>query len=148
MNYETDHLKNTHSTLPVCAFGSISYDFETEEHREAFVNLMKTTNNHTPNPYNPQELLDYLAINPSHASSLIWTLNLNNTPICALMPMGIFTWNCYVIFKNFLYDKLNNINNTVSISGILSGNVSLLDGTKIPVIIPDLTSLVEERLIS
>lgn len=147
MNYEVSLTKNNMCTLPVCALGSINYDFETEEHRDSFIQLMSSSENPTPDPYDPKQILEHLIKNPCHAASLIWTITYDCMPICAIKPTGIFTWYGYVILKNFLTDKINNHAPTISISGTISGSVDLIGGNNIPIIIPDLTSIMEDLLV-
>jgi hypothetical protein len=43
------------------------------------------------NPYDARQMVDYLADNLSEAKSLIWTLNLELTPIYAIEPLGSFS---------------------------------------------------------
>ena len=42
------------------------------------------------NPFDARQLVAYLKDNPSEAKSLIWTLNLELTPIYAIEPCGPF----------------------------------------------------------
>ena len=147
MSYELNYQKNILPTFPVCALGNINYDFHCEEDRDSFIQLMTSTENLNPNPYDAKQVLEYLTKNPAHADSLIWTINNECSPICAIKPSGIFTWCGYVILKNFLSDKINNISQSISISGTISGSVDIIGGKKIPVLIPDLTCIMDDRLV-
>lgn len=85
----------------VYAIGSIGYDFGTEARRDGFRQQMDELELegipaldqspprvlfHTvpPNPYDPNQLSAYLGRNPWASNKLIWTLNLDRTPIYAL----------------------------------------------------------------
>ena len=74
--------------------GAIGYDFGTESRRDTFKQLMPPVDVGgavvPANPYDPRQLSDYLARNPSEARSLLWTLHQEGTPIYALKPVGPF----------------------------------------------------------
>jgi cyanobactin maturation PatA/PatG family protease len=83
-------------------------------------------------------LLDYLDQNPWEAQSLIWTLNLDTTPIYAIMPVGAYASVTYERLRSFLRDR--DIER-VSIPGYVAGNVKLLSGQTVPVIIPEVRGM-------
>jgi len=80
----------------VYAIGTIGFDFGTEARRDAFRQQMgqveeesgppgaRTTLIRPANPYDPNELGAYLTANPWLSDKVIWTLNLDRTPIYAL----------------------------------------------------------------
>jgi hypothetical protein len=88
----------------IFAIGTIGFDFGTEARRDGFRQQMgdfeetvtgpegEVTRVFPANPYDPQQLRNYLARNPWASSKLIWTLNLDQTPIYALeaeVPFGM-----------------------------------------------------------
>ena len=90
----------------VYAIGSVGVDFGTEARRDGFRQNMDRVTVGTAagdggapitapaNPYDPFQLGSYLANNPWASDKLIWTLNLDQTPIYALQaeaPVGM-TW--------------------------------------------------------
>jgi cyanobactin maturation PatA/PatG family protease len=94
------------SAALVYAIGTIGVDFGTEARRDGFRQNMDrvtvgagTGADAAPvsvpaNPYDPFQLGSYLAGNPWASDKLIWTLNLDRTPIYALQaeaPVGM-TW--------------------------------------------------------
>ncbi|MGH7998871.1 MAG: hypothetical protein ACREPR_05440 [Brasilonema sp.] len=83
-------------------------------------------------------LLDYLAGNPWEAQSLIWTLNLDATPIYAIMPAGPYASVAYERLRSFLGDE--NIER-VSIPDYLAGSVKLLSGQVVPAIMPEVRGM-------
>jgi cyanobactin maturation PatA/PatG family protease len=84
----------------IYAIGKIAIDFGTEANRDGFRQQMPRVDTQVidveqsparpvfgsspPNPYDPYQLSDYLRRNPWASNKLIWTLNLERTPIYAL----------------------------------------------------------------
>jgi hypothetical protein len=76
----------------VYAIGSVGYDFGTEARRDGFRQQMGMREEENggetrvvpANPYDPTQLSGYLRENPWASGKLIWTLNLDQTPIYAL----------------------------------------------------------------
>ncbi|BAY21335.1 peptidase S8/S53 [Calothrix sp. NIES-2100] len=131
------------STL-VYALGTLGYDFGSEARRDSFKQLMPgiaiegTT---VPaNPYDARQMVDYLGANLSEAKSLIWTLNLELTPIYAIEPVGGFARDAYAVLQELLSGQIQAEDSTdyverVSIPGVLSGrSVKLFSGQVVPVI--------------
>ena len=83
-------------------------------------------------------LLDYLEQNPFEAQSLIWTLNLDATPIYAIAPMGPYASVTYDRLRQFLADE--NVER-VSIPGYIGGNIRLMSGQTVPVIVPEVRGM-------
>jgi cyanobactin maturation PatA/PatG family protease len=110
------------------ALGELGYDFGTQARRDSFTQAMPADMN----------LLDYLAQNPFEAQSLIWTLNLDATPIYAIVPNGPYASVTYERLRSFLRDE--NIEQ-VSIPGYLAGSVRLLSGETVPAIIPEVRGM-------
>jgi cyanobactin maturation PatA/PatG family protease len=77
----------------VYALGKLGYDFGTEARRDSLAQAMTGEAN---NPLLPNHLLSYLDASPYDASSVIWTLNLDATPIYAILPMGPFGADAYM----------------------------------------------------
>ncbi|MGH4123211.1 MAG: PatA/PatG family cyanobactin maturation protease [Clostridium sp.] len=132
--------KNSAPAL-VYALGNIGYDFGSEARRDSFTQMMSSSQNPHPNPYSPNQLLDYLEKNSTHAASLIWVLNQEATPIYAIQPLGVFGSEGYKILREFLKDMSDGISDIVSIPGIVLGNVTLMNGYTVPVIVPELRGM-------
>ncbi len=98
----------------VYAIGRIGFDFGTEARRDSFRQQMEHVPGTVvdeqqsppgtvfsmipPNPYNPGQLSDYFKENPWASNKVIWTLNLESTPIYALeaeIPYGM-DWSQYM----------------------------------------------------
>ncbi|GAB4374918.1 MAG: hypothetical protein Kow00121_20000 [Elainellaceae cyanobacterium] len=150
----------------VYALGLLGYDFGTEARRDSFKQLMSWTNipvieadqptpstgtttqlNVTgmrlpPNPYDARQMAEYLKKHPSEAKSLIWTLNLELTPIYAIEPQGPFAGEVYKTLVEFLdgqtrHEQDLNYIERVSIPGVLTGRtITLFSGQVVPVIEP------------
>lgn len=111
----------------VYALGELGTDFGTEARRDSFTQAMFG-----------MELLEYLAQNEFAAQHLIWTLNLDATPIYAINPSGAFARDTYQRLRDFLSDE--NVER-VSIPGVISGTVRLLSGQIVPTITPDIRGM-------
>ncbi|MEI3650001.1 MAG: PatA/PatG family cyanobactin maturation protease [Dolichospermum lemmermannii FEM_B0920] len=128
----------------VYALGTLGYDFGSEARRDSFKQLMpgvQIDGTAIPaNPYDARQMVDYLGDNLSEAKSLIWTLNLELTPIYAIEPGGAFARDVYGILQQLLSGQIQaedseNYVERVSIPGILSGrSVKLFSGQVVPVI--------------
>jgi cyanobactin maturation PatA/PatG family protease len=112
----------------VYALGELGYDFGTQARRDSFTQAMPAGMN----------LLDYIEQNPWEAQSLIWTLNLDATPIYAIMPSGPYASITYERLRSFLRDE--NIER-VSIPGYVAGSMKLLSGQTVPIIIPEVRGM-------
>ncbi|MFI6791529.1 PatA/PatG family cyanobactin maturation protease [Nonomuraea sp. NPDC050383] len=133
----------------VYALGSLGYDFGNEARRDTFKQLMPGVDlagQHVPaNPYDPRQMVAYLRDNPSEATPLIWTLNLDLTPIYAIEPVGGYGPGVYERLTEFLDRQLRAENEVefvdrVSIPGSLPGRtVKLFNGQHVPVIEVNLT---------
>jgi cyanobactin maturation PatA/PatG family protease len=112
----------------VYALGELGTDFGTEARRDSFMQGM------APN----QTLLNYLQQNRYTAESLIWTLNLDATPIYAILPAGSYASTVYDRLIDFLADE--DIER-VSVPGVIGGSIRLLSGQEVPVITPDIRGM-------
>src|SRR5207244_9882691 len=61
----------------VFALGQLGFDFGTEARRDSIQQHIGAN----ANPFDPRQLLEYLTSNHWDASAIIWTLNLDATPI-------------------------------------------------------------------
>jgi cyanobactin maturation PatA/PatG family protease len=128
----------------VYALGTLGYDFDSEARRDSFKQLMPGVaidGTAIPaNPYDVRQMVDYLADNLSEAKSLIWTLNLELTPIYAIEPGRAFARYVYAVLQEVLSGQIQPEDNEnyverVSIPGILTGrSVKLFSGQVVPVI--------------
>ena len=133
----------------VYALGTLGYDFGTEARRDTFKQLMPAfviDGVMVPaNPYDARQMADYLEQNPSEAKALIWTLNLELTPVYAIEPLGEFGADVYEALIQLLWGQVLAEDNEdyierVSIPGRLSGRtVELFSGQVVPVIEPQAT---------
>ena len=128
----------------VYALGNLSYDFGTEARRDSFKQLMPPVEIDgvivPPNPYDARQMVAYLQDRPSEARSLIWTLNLELTPIYAIEPTGSFGATIYELLIAMLAGEIlpeNDPENIqrVSIPGRLTGRTTrLFSGQHVPVV--------------
>jgi cyanobactin maturation PatA/PatG family protease len=89
-----------------------------------------------PNPFDPRQLATYLAEHPFEAEALIWTLNLDATPIYAIAPGGTFAHLVYEELRRCFAGQMNEGVDIVSIPGAIAGSVRLFSGQVVPLIVP------------
>jgi cyanobactin maturation PatA/PatG family protease len=132
-------------TSEVYALGSLGYDFGSEARRDTFKQLMPSVNLDgvliPPNPYDPQQMVNYLESNTAEGKSLIWTLNQELTPIYALQPQKAFASEIYTVFQMLLAGQIqpeasDDYIERVSIPGNLTNRtVELFSGQIVPVLV-------------
>jgi len=86
-----------------------------------------------------------------YAQTVIWTFNLDNTPIYAIRPEGPFAQETYATLRNFMVYQLevdkkyghSGFRNIVrsTLAGKTQGTVKLSSGLEIPVVVPELRGL-------
>ena len=128
----------------VYALGTIGYDFGTEARRDTFKQLMPAYEidgvTVPANPYDARQMVDYLEQNPSEGKALIWTLNLELTPVYAIEPKGPFGADVYetlqlMLAGQVLAEDSEDFMERVSIPGRLSDRaIELFSGQIVPVI--------------
>jgi cyanobactin maturation PatA/PatG family protease len=126
----------------VYALGVLGYDFGTEARRDSFKQLMPPSNHVPANPYDARQMVDYLTANLAEARSLIWTLNIELTPVYAIEPVGAFARDVYEVLRIMLAGEIKMETDAdyverVSIPGVLiARSVRLFSGQVVPVIQP------------
>jgi cyanobactin maturation PatA/PatG family protease len=126
----------------VYALGVLGYDFGTEARRDTFKQLMPAANKLPANPYDARQMVDYLTANLAEARSLIWTLNIELTPVYAIEPVGAFARDVYEVLRFMLAGEVKAETDAdyverVSIPGLLTERtVRLFSGQVVPVIEP------------
>jgi cyanobactin maturation PatA/PatG family protease len=109
----------------------LGYDFGSEAQRDSFVQSMEGD---WPNPDDPAQLLTHFEKNPEYAESLIWTLEIESTPVYAIHPIGAFASITYERLREFLKTQQTEGVDRVSIPGVIVGKTRLLSGQMVPVI--------------
>lgn len=128
----------------VYALGTLGYDFGTEARRDSFKQLMAPAvlnGQAVPaNPYDSRQMIAHLDEHPSEAQALIWTLNLELTPLYALEPVGPFATEVFAALRRLLEGETVAVDDNewierVSIPGRLAGrSVRLFSGQVVPVV--------------
>lgn len=128
----------------VYAVGTLGYDFGTEARRDSFTQLMPPVSVDgvlaPSNPYESRHMVEYLAKRLSEAASLIWTLNLELTPIYAVEARGAFGRDVYAALHQLLAGQFKPKDHAefierVSIPGQMTGRTArLFSGQVVPVI--------------
>ncbi len=135
--------KDTGSTaaaapVRVYALGALGYDFGTESHRDAFAQAMPAEAN---SPHAPAQVLKHLHQQPHEAQSLIWTLNIDGTPVYALAPSGAYAATVFDRLREFLEAQIAGRARIVSVPGHLAGQVRLQSGQLVPLLVPVLSGM-------
>ena len=118
----------------VYALGQLGYDFGTEARRDSIQQHM----GEGANPQDPQQLLNYLEENPWDTASITWTLSLDATPIYAIQPFGAYAERGFERLRQFLTEQLSEGVERISVPGVIVGQVMLMSGQTVPVILPTL----------
>lgn len=118
----------------VYALGQVGYDFGNEARRDSIQQHM----GECANPHNPRQLLEYLDENPWDTESILWTLNWDATPAYAIQPQGAYAAQGYEQLRRFLWEQLEIGVERISVPGIIIGQVMLMSGQVVPVILPTL----------
>jgi cyanobactin maturation PatA/PatG family protease len=128
----------------VYVLGTLGYDFGTEARRDTYKQLMAPVAvNGTvvpANPYDARQMVDHLRANASEARSLIWTLNLELTPIYAIEAVGAYGSEVYDLLVRLLAGEVAAEDSPefierVSIPGRLAGRTAkLFSGQVVPVV--------------
>jgi cyanobactin maturation PatA/PatG family protease len=121
----------------VYALGTIGYDFGSESHRDSFTQSMGEGRN----PHNPADLIAYLRANPWAASELLWTLNIDATPIYALYPTGPYSNVVYERILASLEEQQNGNIQRVSVPGVAEGTTTLLNGQTVSNLYPNIRGM-------
>ena len=138
------------SSQLVYALGTLGYDFGSEARRDTFKQLMPPFDLGEgvmvpANPYDARQMVDYLGSDISESRSLIWTLNIELTPVYAIEPKGPFARETYLALQELLAGQIqpesdDDYIERVSIPGILTGRtIKLFSGQVVPVIEPQST---------
>jgi cyanobactin maturation PatA/PatG family protease len=139
----------------VYALGRLGYDFGTEACRDAFTVRMRHWldserkheggPHHEANPLDEAQMVAFLRAmaerEPWHASALLWTLNLGGYPLYVVRPEGPFARDAYNRVRHFFDEQHEGEAERVAVPGDITGQATLLNGLKVPVINPDLRGL-------
>lgn len=128
----------------VYVLGSLNYDFGTEARRDAFKQLMAPAvfdGIAVPaNPYDPRQMVHHLDQNPSEAQALIWTVDLELTPLYAIEASGPYAADVYALIRQLFAGQIasrdaDEFVERVSIPGHLTDEkVRLFSGQVVPLV--------------
>ncbi|MEM9926619.1 MAG: PatA/PatG family cyanobactin maturation protease [Cyanobacteria bacterium P01_D01_bin.50] len=128
----------------VYALGTLGYDFGSEARRDSFKQLMPGVDLAEvivpANPYDARQMVDYLDQNRDEARSLIWTLNVDLTPVYAIEPKGPFATEVYEMLLLMLNGQIeaqdsDEFVERISIPALRTNRtVELFSGQIVPVI--------------
>jgi subtilisin family serine protease len=135
----------------VYALGTIGFDFGTETRRDTFRQLMPQVLQRgagpgntdvlvDANPFDVFQLSDYLENYPNESTSVIWTLNLDLTPIYAIESEPYYPETVYWLLRQALRNQAlepdqDDFVARVSVPAVMTGRtVQLFSGQVVPVI--------------
>jgi cyanobactin maturation PatA/PatG family protease len=128
----------------IYAIGTLGYDFGTEARRDSFKQLMEPVvingSAVPPNPYDSRQMVAHLERFPAEAEALIWTLNLELTPLYAIAPRGPFGGEVYSSLRELLTGEIQPRDtepfvDRISIPARLTNrSVKLFSGQIVPVV--------------
>ena len=130
----------------VYAIGRLGIDFGSEARRDSFLQAMSVRpvdspiESPVPEGFS-QQLLAYLDESPYEAPGLIWTLNLDATPIYAIQPLGAYAEAAYDRLREALRAQINEGVELISVPGTIAGQVRLQSGQIVPLIVPAIRGL-------
>jgi cyanobactin maturation PatA/PatG family protease len=116
--------------------GELGYDFGCEARLDYFVQQL----GNMAYAFDPNKMAEHLDENkgghPEDANALIWTLNIDATPVYAIEPADQFAVISYVMLTRFLVEQEHEGVERISVAGHLTGTQRLYNGTVVPVIAP------------
>jgi cyclic patellamide precursor peptide PatG/subtilase family protein len=129
----------------VFVIGNLGYDFGTEARRDSYQQRMPPADVGggllvPPNPHDPAQMAHYLAADFAESDSLIWTLNLELTPIYAIAPRGAFAREVHQRLAQILASQVadptdNSFVERLSLPGRMTEEtVRLYSGQVVPVV--------------
>jgi hypothetical protein len=127
----------THSRL-VFAIGQLGYDFGSDARRDSIRQAMQGG---AEDELSSSSFLNFIENAPYEASSVIWTLNLDATPIYAIQPAGAFAADVYERLREFLRGQLHEGVELISLPGVIAGSAKLQSGQIVPVIVPTIRGM-------
>lgn len=96
-----------------------------------------------PNPFDTRQMVAYLRYRPEEARALIWTLNLELTPVYCVEPVGAFASSVYEVLVNMMDGQSRSDGDRayverVSVPAVLTGQtVRLFSGQEVTEILVD-----------
>jgi len=132
----------------IFAIGAIGFDFGTEAGRDGFRQLMPRVQTGgeppvsvPPNPYDVTQLVSYLDDHKADSTKLIWTLNLDATPIYAIEAELAYAEDVYQVLRSALRNQAlptddDNYVSRVSVPAVLTNRTRrLFSGQTVPLAI-------------
>lgn len=124
------------SSHHVFALGELGYDFGCEARLDYFVQQLGEESN----AFDPVKMASHLdekgGGHQEDANALIWTLNIDATPVYAIEPTDQFAVISYLYLARFLVEQEKEGVERISVAGQLNGTRRLYNGTVVPVINP------------
>ena len=121
----------------VFAFGKVGFGFSSRARVESSQGHMGKA----ANPHDPVQLVKYLEKHEWDATSIIWTLTLEETPVYGISVGGPNSRHVVERLMTYLRAQQTEKIDRVAVAGVLGGRVSLMSGELLPVIHPELRGM-------
>lgn len=121
----------------VYALGHIGYDFRSHGRRDSVRQRMSDG----ASPDNPHDMVAHLEEYPADAAALQWTLSMEGAPIYAIEPVGPFAAETFAVLRQFLRDHIEEDVERVSLPGTILGTAVHKNGSRLPVVAPELRGM-------
>lgn len=116
----------------VYALGSLGFDFGSESRRDSICQYIPVE----PASLTASQLISYLSDDGAEEiERLIWTLNIDSTPVYAIQPAGAFAFAGYEKILKLFERQVQQGISRVAIPGMLGGRVRLMSGETVPIIV-------------
>jgi hypothetical protein len=125
----------------VYALGVLGLDFGSEARRDSILQHVSSGSESGSPTFDLPALFRYLDENPWDAQSLLWTLNLDATPIYVIQPVGAFASTAFDRLRQFFREQVAEGVERVSVPGVLAGRTRLMNGQVVPSLLPDLRGM-------
>lgn len=115
----------------VYALGQLGYDFGSEARRDSILQYVRRTTGDEE-----RRLIAHLSSEAGRPDieRMIWTLNLDKTPIYALQPVGAFADKAYLSLLRAFQQQNSGEATLFAVPGRVAGSVRLMSGETVPVL--------------
>lgn len=124
----------------IYVIGSIGFDFVSASRQASLSSEIKEAMN------DPAAFLDRLTEDPHLGEDIIWTVNVGDVPVYAIMPSGAYAANMQMRLIETMQMQLTKTAERVSIPGQIIGETTLQNGMDVPIIKPSMRGVKRWRV--
>jgi cyanobactin maturation PatA/PatG family protease len=134
----TNGINPSESPAMVFSIGELSYDFGFEARLDYFIQRL---GGKEANPVDPLKMAEHLRDNQEDANALIWTLNMDATPVYAIEPEDQFAVPTFLQLIRFMVEQEKEGVERISLAGHITGSTRLFNGSVVPTVAPVLRGM-------